>query len=110
MLIEQTMEKLRALCLYAFAAAWLDQQKQPDVAKLSFDERLGLLVDAEWLARENKRLTRALREAKLKLSQACIEDIDYAARRELDKSVVRQLASCRWVAEHHNVLITGATG
>ena len=54
--------------------------------------------------------TRLLREAKLKISQACIEDIDYAARRELDKSVVRQLATCRWVQEHQNVLITGMTG
>jgi DNA replication protein DnaC len=110
MIIEQTVEKLRALCLYAFAAAWLEQQSRPDVTKLAFDERIALLIDAEWLARENKRLVRALREAKLKLSNACIEDIDYAAKRELDKSVVRQLASCRWIAEHQNVLITGATG
>ncbi len=56
-------------------------------------------MDAECLARENKRLGRLLKEAKLRLSQACIEDIDYPARRELDKAVVRQLASCRWVHE-----------
>jgi DNA replication protein DnaC len=55
-------------------------------------------------------LSRALKEAKLKLSQACVEDIDYPARRELDKAVVRQLSSCRWVQEHQAVLITGATG
>jgi len=69
-----------------------------------------MLVDAEWLHRENKRLQRALREAKLKLAQACVEDIDYPARRELDKAVVRQLATCRWVTEHQAVLVTGMTG
>src|SRR5207244_10195133 len=47
---------------------------------------------------------------KLRLSQACVEDIDYAARRELDKAILRQLATCRWVHDHHNVLITGMTG
>ena len=77
---------------------------------LDFDERFGLLVDAEWLDRQNKRLARNLREAKLRLSDACIEGIDYPARRKLDKAVVRGLASCAWVHEHHNVVITGPTG
>jgi DNA replication protein DnaC len=110
MLNEPTLEKLKALRLDAFAAAWQDQQRQPDVAKLGFDERLALLVDAEWLHRENKRLVRALKEAKLRLGQACVEDIDYPAKRELDRAVVRQLITCRWVAEHQNIIITGATG
>lgn len=110
MLNEPTVEKLRAMRLDALADAWLAQQKQPDLAKLSFDERFAMLVEAEWIFRENRRLTRALKEAKLRLSQACIEDIDYPARRELDRAVVRQLASCRWVAEHQNVVVTGATG
>jgi DNA replication protein DnaC len=110
MLNEPTIEKLKSLRLHAMAAAWTAQQSQPDLASLSFDERLGLLVDAEWMHRENKRLGRALREAKLRLGGACIEDIDFAAKREIDRAVVRQLASCRWVREHQNVLITGATG
>jgi len=110
MLKEPTVEKLRAMRLDALADAWLAQQKQPDLAKLAFDERFGMLVDAEWLYRENRRLARALKEAKLKLSQACIEDVDYPPKRELDRAVVRQLATCRWVDEHHNVVITGATG
>jgi len=110
MLTEPTMDKLKSLRLDALAAAWAEQTKNPDLAALSFDERLGLLVDAEWIARENLRLDRHLKEAKLRLGQACIEDIDYAARRELDKSLVRQLATCRWVAEHQNVVITGMTG
>lgn len=110
MLNEPTMDKLRTLRLDTFAAAWGEQHKNPEMAKLSFDERLGLLVDAECLARENKRLARLLKEAKLRLGQACVEDIDYPARRELDKAVIRQLATCRWVQEHQNVTVTGATG
>lgn len=110
MLTHPTLEKLKALRLDALATAWQAQQQDPALSAVPFDERLGLLVDAEWLARENKRLQTALREAKLRLSQACVEDVDYAPRRELDKALVRQLATCRWVPEHQNVLITGATG
>lgn len=110
MLTEPTTEKLKAMRLEGMMAAWREQQAQPQVASLSFDERLGLLIDAEWLHRENARIGRALREAKLKMSQACVEDIDYPVKRELDKAVVRQLASCRWVHEHQAILITGATG
>lgn len=110
MLKEPTIEKLRAMRLDGMAESWLTQQKDTDATKLAFDERFALLVDAEWMHRENKRLSRVLKEAKLKLGEACVEDIDYAARRELDKSVVRQLASCKWVHEHQAILITGATG
>jgi DNA replication protein DnaC len=110
LLNEPTLEKLKTMRLEGLAAAWLEQQQQPNASELSFDERLGLLVDAEWMHRENKKMKRALSEAKLRLAQACIEDVDYSARREIDKSVVRQLASCRWVEEHQAVLITGMTG
>jgi DNA replication protein DnaC len=88
----------------------IEQQKNTDTTKLGFDERFGLLVDAEWMHRENRRLGRALREAKLKIGQACIEDIDCSARREIDKAVVRALATCRWVQEHQSILVTGMTG
>lgn len=104
------MQKLLALRLTVFAATWSEQQKNPEMNSLSFDERLAMLVDAEHLARENARVARSLREAKLRMSAACVEDIDYAPKRELDKAVVRQLATCRWVAEHQNVIITGMTG
>jgi len=110
MLTEPTMEKMKALRMPTMAAAWAEQQKDPSIVALPFDERLGLLIDAEWLARENKRLTRGLKEAKLRLANACVEDIDCSARREIDKAVIRQLATCRWVQEHQNVVITGATG
>jgi len=110
MLNEPTVEKLKLLRLHAMAEAWAAQHAQPNLTSLSFDERLGLLIDAEWLARENARMHRALKEAKLRMSTACVEDIDYSAKRELDKALIRQLASCRWVAEHQNVIISGKTG
>jgi DNA replication protein DnaC len=107
---EPTMEKLAALRLRAFAAAWSEQQKNSEVTKLAFDERLGLLVDAEWLHRENTRMERFTRDAKLRISSACVEGIDFSAKRELDKSVIRQLGTGRWVQEHHSIVITGMTG
>ena len=110
MLNEPTTEKLKALGLEAMATAWLEQQQRPDLVALSFDERLGLLVDAEYTVRENKRMTRRLREAKLRLGQACVEDIDFPPRRELDRAIIRQLMNGRWVDDHLNVLVTGPTG
>jgi DNA replication protein DnaC len=110
MLREPTVEKLHAMRLLTMAAAWDEQNQSANSTALSFDERLALLVDAEWTARENKRVNRALKEAKLRIYPACIEELDYSPRRELDKAVIRQLASCRWVIEHHSVLISGKTG
>lgn len=110
MLTEPTTDKLSTLKLHGMLAAWQSQQRQADMAALGFDERFALLVDAEHLHRDNLRLVRNLREAKLKLAHAAVEDIDYPARRELDKALVRQLGTCRWIHEHHNLLITGATG
>lgn len=110
MLNEPTMDKLRALKLGAMAAAWASQRSDPTVCALSFDERLGLLVDAEVLHRENGRLTRVLREAKLKCPNACIEDLEYGGKRALDRSVLRQLATCQWVQQHQAIILTGRTG
>jgi len=110
MLTEPTREKLLELRLCALAEAWAQQQQDPEIDRLGFDDRLALLVDAEWLDRQNKRLARNLREAKLRLGQACLEDLEYAPARKLDKRRIRELATCRWIAEHHNVVLTGATG
>ena len=110
MLNEPTLEKLRDLRLGTMADTWLEQQGSADLQALAFDERLAMLVDAEWLDRQNKKLARNLREAKLRLGQAAVEDIDYPTKRKLEKTVIRQLATCHWVEAHQNVIITGATG
>jgi DNA replication protein DnaC len=110
MLTEPTIEKLHALRLGAMAAAWMAQREDPNNHELDFDSRFGMLVDAEHLSRDNKRIARALRDAKLRMTNACIEDIDYGAKRELDRVLVRQLGTCAWIGAHANVIITGATG
>jgi DNA replication protein DnaC len=110
MLTEPTIEKLHALHLGAMAAAWVAQREDPKSHEIDFDSRFGMLVDAEHLSRDNKRIARALREAKLRIPNACIEDIDYSAKREIDRTLVRQLGTCAWIGLHANVIITGATG
>lgn len=110
MLMEPTMDHLRQMRLGAMADAWLEQQKDPNIAQLAFDDRFGLLVDAERLARTNRRVTALRRKAKLRHASACIEDVECGPTRNLDKAALHQLAACRWVVEHHNVLVTGATG
>src|SRR5262245_51277361 len=109
-LTEPTTEKLKVLHLYAMANTWVAQRGDPSLVELDFDSRFGLLVDAEHLARDNKRIARLLREAKLRIPSACLEDIDHAPRRELDRTLIRQLTTARWIADHANVLITGMTG
>lgn len=109
MIHQQTVERLRTLRLTAMADALATQADQPDVQGLSFEERLGLLVDQEWTYRDNRRLARHLKEAKLRVA-ACIEDIDYAHPRGLDRSVVRSLATCGWLRSHQNAIVTGPTG
>jgi len=110
MINEPTMEKLAEMRLHGMSRAWSEQQANASSGDLSFDERFGLLVDAEHLCRENRKMQRLLKEAKLRISAACIEDIKYAAHRELNRATVQQLASCRWIKEAQNVTITGATG
>ena len=110
MLTEPTLDKLKAMRMNAMAAAWVEHQTNPQIGSLSFDERFGLLVETEWIDRENKKMARYLRQAKLRLSQACMEDIEYAPERKLDKAQLRRLATCRWVHDHQDIVLDGATG
>ena len=109
MLKHPTLDKLHTLKLTGMAAALADQSATPDITDLSFEERLGLLVDREMTERDNRRMTSRLRRAKLRHA-AILEDIDYRNSRGLDKGLIQSLASCQWVKEHLNVLITGPTG
>ena len=109
MLNEQTFDKLYGMKLLGMAEAFKEQAQQPSFQDLSFDERFGLLVDHQWTWKENARLKRLLQEAKLKL-QACVEDIDFKTSRGIEKSVLLNLASCNWIRNHQNLLISGPTG
>lgn len=110
MLMEQTLQTLKALRLPGMAAAFEEQQTTAAAMALSFDERFTMLVDREQNWRENRRIARLLREAKLKSGQACLEDVRYGGGRKLDKALIAQLAGCQWIRSHQNLVITGATG
>lgn len=110
MLHDPTLDKLHALRLAPMANAWLVQQKNTKSQNLSFDERFAMLVDAEYLARDNRRLARLLKDASLRIAGACIEDVEANPARGIDKPMRSQLALSTWIREHLNVLITGPTG
>ena len=86
------------------------QMELPATAALSFDERFAMMVDVEWLAKANNRLQKLLREANLRERAAHLEDLNYDARRNLDKATIGRLADCDWVREGKNLIVTGATG
>ena len=109
MLTNPTLDKLKTLQLWGMLAALEDQQRTPDIEALSFEERLGLLIDREETMRADRRLRTRLTQAKLRV-KASIEDIDYRAKRGLSKAAMLDLAQGRWIEEHHNLLITGPTG
>ena len=109
MLTHPTLDKLQALRLSGMLKALSEQMQMPDISDLSFEERLGLLVDREMTERHDRRLKTRLRQAKLRLN-ASIEDLDYRHPRGLDKSLFISLASCQWVRDRRNILITGPTG
>jgi len=109
MLINQTLDKLDALGLFGMAIAVREQLESTQYASLSFEERLGVLVDREAEARDGRRLALRLKAAKLR-QEATVEDIDFRTPRALDRSVVMNLAQAGWVMAKHNLLITGPTG
>ena len=109
MLIHPIIDKLRTLRLNAMARTLEEQMQMPDIEALSFEERLGLLVDMESTDRENRRLKTRLIKARLR-QNASIEDIDFRHPRGLDRSLMLKLFSCDWIKDSNNLLITGPTG
>ena len=109
MLTHPTHERLVALGLNGMAKALHEQQRQPDIAALAFEERFALLVDREATERENKRLISRLRFASLR-QNAVVEDIDTKAPRGLDKALFQKLIAGEWIERHQNLLIIGPTG
>ena len=109
MLNHPTLDKLKTLKFYGMIQGLHDQAQHPAIDQLSYEERLGLLVDRELTDRLDRRLKNRLLQARLK-QQACLEDIDYQSHRGLDKALVHSLHDCQWVKKHLNILITGPTG
>ena len=104
-----TLDQLEKLRFRGMARALRDQLAQPDMERLSFTERLGLLLDREISDRASRSLTARLRRAKLH-QNACMEEIDFRTARGLDQQQLLQLVSCDWIRRHLNVIITGPTG
>lgn len=109
MLTQPIFEKLEQLRCYGMLKALQEQMQMPDIEKLSFEERLGLMIDREMTERENRRLKTRLRKARLR-QNACVEDVDFRHPRKLDKTLFMQLADGRWLKENNNLLLIGPTG
>lgn len=109
MLTNPTIDKLESLRFKGMARALQEQLQTPNIDELSFEERLGLLVDREMTHRHNRRMQTRLRKAKLR-QPAVVEDIDFRHPRGLDKSLMVSLMTCQWIRDHQNLIITGPTG
>jgi DNA replication protein DnaC len=109
MLNQPTIEKLHTMKLHGMADAFRAQLETPDMSQLSFEERFALLVDQQWLWKENRALARRLIAAKLK-ERAVIEDIDYQHPRGLDRKLMRSLSSGEWLRQKQNLVLIGPTG
>jgi DNA replication protein DnaC len=106
---EQTVTKMQGMKLSGMAQVFKELMEKPKRTDLTHEEFVGLLLDAELTARENRKLQRLLGNARLK-QQACLEDVDYASHRGLHKQTVMELSDCRWIGSRQNVLISGPTG
>ena len=109
MLNQPTLDKLQTMKLHGMASAFRLQLETTDTAQLSFEERFALLVDQQWLWKENRALDRRLRASRLK-ERGVVEDIDYQHPRGLDRKLMRTLAASEWVKQHQNLLLIGPTG
>jgi DNA replication protein DnaC len=110
MLDNKTVTKLHEMKLSAMASAFQNQLGEKTFTDLSFEERFGLLVDAEWTSRKNNRLKRMVRKADYALPGASLEDIEYHADRTLDKALITRLGTCGYVQDCNNIIVLGATG
>jgi DNA replication protein DnaC len=110
MLSDNTVTKLHEMKLSVMAKTFRSQLTDSSFNDLSFEERFGLTVDAEWAARKTNRLTRLIKNAGYDFPGACIEDIEYLPDRKLDKALIARLSTCNYIEECHNIIVMGATG
>lgn len=107
---QQTMNKLSELKLEGMIQEYKRQLDSPDFLTMSFEDRLGFLVDFEWSSRKNRLVKKLLSKAALKDSTACMENVDYIAQRGVDRKVITRLSCPDWLLKHQNIIITGPTG
>jgi len=110
MLSDNTVTKLHEMRLSVMAKTFRSQLTDSSFDALSFEERFGLTVDAEWAARKTNRLTRLIKSAGYDFPGASMEDIEYHPDRKLDKTLITRLSTCNYIEERHNVIVMGATG
>ena len=110
MLTETTVTKLREMRLSVMANALKDQLEDPQYRSMAFEDRLGLLVDAEWNARKSNRLRKLIRQAAFSDPGACLENVEYLPDRKLKQEELLRFGSCNYIHEHHNIILLGATG
>ena len=110
MLDNVTMRKLHEIKLNVMADSFKKQIENKDMSALTFEERFGLMVDAEWSARKNNSMARLMRGANFDNPSACLEDLEYRPDRGLDKSLITRLSTCNYIQERRNLMILGASG
>ena len=110
MLSNNTITKLNEMKLSVMAASFQKQLDDRACAELNFDDRFGMLVDAEWTSRKNNRLKRLIRKADYSFPGACLEDIEYHADRKLDKTLIARLGTCTYVDDYRNIIILELLG
>jgi len=109
-MLEQTLRKINEMKLFGMAEKYSELARSPKYSKLTHDELLGFIVDCEYDRRRNNKIKRLLKNARIKLATACLEDLTYSSKRNLRKEQVRNILSSNYIENHHNILIAGATG
>lgn len=109
MTTQHLIEQLHALKLTGMATALQHQREQPDIHALPFEQRLGMLVQREMIERDNRRLSRLLKTAKLRVP-ACVEEVDYRHPRGIDRAYFTELTHGHWIERKQNLCLTGSTG
>lgn len=111
MIRQSTIDKLHEMHLSCMANAFETQCNDSDTyANLSFEDRFGMLVDREWDNRKSNKLQRIIRQANFRYPNACVEDIEYHADRKLDKAMMLEFSTCRYISESHHIILKGASG
>jgi len=110
MLNQETIQKLREMKMSVFAEELNSQFKTRSFDSMSFEDRIGLLVDSEYMRRKNNKIKSLKKKSGLDVLNACVEDIEYHSDRELDKNLITKLSTCNYINDQHNIILMGATG